>query len=117
MNRCRGTKPNGDQCTLTVEPPDTYCWHHTPERAAERRRAASKAGKSRPNTEVRIIKEEIKAAVAEVKSGDLDRNKARAMFTGWGVLLDYIKLERGIHVEEELAVELEELRRERGRAS
>jgi len=39
------------------------------------------------------------------------------MFTGWGVLLDYIKLERGIRVEDELAAEIEELKRERGYAS
>jgi len=66
---------------------------------------------------VRLIKEEIKAAVSGVKAGDLDCNTARAMFSGWGVLLDYIKLERGIVVEDELAHELEEIRRERGHAS
>jgi hypothetical protein len=46
-----------------------------------------------------------------VKAG-FDRNKARVMFTGWSVLLDYIKLERNAKVEDELAAELEEVKRE-----
>ena len=29
MRRCSGVKPDGTQCTLTVEAPETYCWHHT----------------------------------------------------------------------------------------
>ena len=117
MNQCSATKANGQQCTLTVEPPDAQCWHHAPDRAEQRSRQASRAGRAKPSREVRLIKEEIKAAVAGVKAGDLDRNKARAMFSGWSVLLDYIKLERGIVVEDELAHELEEIRRERGHAS
>jgi hypothetical protein len=39
------------------------------------------------------------------------------MFTGWGVLLDYIRLERQVYLEEDLAVRIEELKRERGNAS
>jgi hypothetical protein len=73
---------------------------------------ASRAGSSRPSREVRTIKDEIKTAIAGVKEGNLDRNTARAMFTGYSVLLDYIKLERGVYVEEELAARIRELQRE-----
>jgi hypothetical protein len=52
-----------------------------------------------------------------VKDGGLDRNTARAMFTGYSVLLDYIKLERGVYVEEELAARIRELQGERPHAS
>src|SRR5215207_879120 len=117
MNRCRGTRRNGERCTQTVEPSETYCWHHAPERAEERRRAASKAGRSRPSTEVRTIKDEIKTVIADVKAGDLDRNDAAVMIQGYRALKDFIALERGIRVEDELAAELEEIRRERGHAS
>jgi hypothetical protein len=78
---------------------------------------ASRAGSSRPSREVRTIKAEIKTAIAGVKDGSLDRNKARAMFTGYSVLLDYIKLERGVYVEEQLAARLEALKNERPNAS
>src|SRR5215213_3933124 len=118
MRRCSGIKPDGTQCTLTVEPPETHCWHHnTPKRAAERRRAASRGGRSRPSTEVRTIKEEIKNVIADVKAGDLERNDAAVMIQGYRALKDFIALERGIRVEDELAAEIEELKRERGYAS
>ena len=117
MRRCSGIKPDGTQCTLTVEPPETHCWHHTPKRAAERRRAASRGGRSRPSTEVRTIKEEIKTVINKVKSGDLDRNDAAVMIQGYRALKDFIALERGIRLEDELAAEIEELKRERGYAS
>jgi hypothetical protein len=117
MNRCRGTRRNGERCTQTVEPPNAYCWHHAPERAEERRRAASRAGKSRPSTEVRTIKEEIKGVISGVKAGEIDRNDAAVMIQGYRTLKDFIALERGIRVEDELAAEIEELKRERGHAS
>jgi hypothetical protein len=117
MNRCHGTRRNGERCTQTVEPPNAYCWHHAPERAEERRRAASRAGKSRPSTEVRTIKEEIKGVISGVKAGEIDRNDAAVMIQGYRALKDFIALERGIRVEDELAAEIEELKRERGYAS
>ena len=115
--RCRGVKRDGALCTLAANGPDGYCWAHSPAHAEQRRRAASKAGRSKPTAEVHIIKEEIKAAIAAVQNDELDRNKARAMFTGWGVLLDYIRLERQVYLEEDLAVRIEELKRERGNTS
>jgi hypothetical protein len=117
MIQCAGTKRDGSPCTATVEPPQTYCWWHDPLNAEERRRAASRGGRSRPSREVRLIKEEIKEAITGVKDGNLDRNTARAMFTGYSVLLDYIKLERGVYVEEELAARLEALKGEHSHAS
>ena len=39
------------------------------------------------------------------------------MFSGYSVLLDYIKLERGVYLEEELAARLEALKGERTNAS
>ena len=114
MRQCSGIRRSGERCTQTVEPPNAYCWHHAPERAQERRRAASRAGRSRPSAEVRTIKEEIKAVIGEVKAGELDRNDAAVMIQGYRALKDFIALERSVKVEDELAAELEELRRERG---
>jgi Family of unknown function (DUF5763) len=118
-SRCRGTKRDGSDCTLPAKGPDGYCWAHSPQHAEERRRAASKAGRSRSfaSTEVRTIKEEIKTVISDVKAGDLDRNDAAVMIQGYRALKDFIALERGIRVEDELAAELEEIRRERGHAS
>jgi Family of unknown function (DUF5763) len=112
FSQCRANKRGGERCTLPAKGADGYCWAHSPEHADRRKRAASRAGRSKPSREVRTIKEEIQDAIAGVKDGSLDRNIARAMFQGFGVLLDYIKLERGVYVEEELAARLEALKRD-----
>jgi hypothetical protein len=78
---------------------------------------ASRAGRSKGSREVLVLKEEKKGVISEVRAGTLERNAAAVMLQGYRALLDFIKVERGIHVEEELATELEELKRERGRAS
>ncbi len=116
MTQCRGFKPNGDQCTLTVEPPDSYCWHHAPERAERRRRAASKAGSSRPSTEIRDLKQEVRDLIAAVKNGHLDRNNAAVMFQGYRVLKDLVELDRRVRETDDLAAAVEELKREYGNA-
>jgi hypothetical protein len=112
FSQCRANKRGGERCTLPAKDADGYCWAHSPEHAGERRRAASRAGRSKPSREVRTIKDEIREAIAGVKDGSVDRNIARAMFTGYSVLLDYLKLERGVYVEEELAARLEALKRD-----
>jgi len=45
MNRCLGTKRDNSPCTVTVEPPKTYCWWDDPANAETRKQAASKGGK------------------------------------------------------------------------
>src|SRR5215207_1899512 len=116
MRQCSGIRRNGERCTQSVEPPNAYCWHHAPERAEERRRAASKAGRSRSfaSTEVRTIKEEIKTVITDVKAGELDRNDAAVMIQGYRALKDFIALERQVRETDELAAEIEELKREYG---
>jgi hypothetical protein len=118
LNRqCSFIKASGERCKGAATGPAGLCWAHAPENAEQRRRTASRAGRSKANRELGLIKEEIKAAIESAGKGDLDRNTARAMFTGWGVLLEYIKVERGAYLEDELAVRLEALKGERPHAS
>jgi hypothetical protein len=62
MNRCLGTKRDNSPCTVTVEPPQTYCWWHDPANADKRKRAASKggkrAGRGRPQAELGALRVE-----------------------------------------------------------
>lgn len=117
MRQCSGTKRDGSPCTATVEPPQVYCWWHDPKNAAERRRAASRGGSSRPSREVRTLKADLRDLIKRVESGDLEPTPANTMLRGYSVLLEVIKLERGVFVEEELAVRLEALKNERPNAS
>jgi hypothetical protein len=77
---------------------------------------ASRAGKSKPTAEVHNLKTEIKAVISDVKTGDLDRNDAAVMIQGYRALKDFIELERRVKVTDDLAAEIEELKREYGTA-
>ena len=71
MSVCAGTKRDGSACTATVDPPQQYCWWHDPANAGERRRAASKAGKSRPNRELAGVKALCEDLTNRVLAGSL----------------------------------------------
>src|SRR5215213_1352811 len=116
MTRCSAVKRDGSRCTLPVTGQQGLCWAHDPANAERRRRTASKAGRSKPSREVAALKEEIKAVIADVKAGDLDRNDAAVMFQGYRALKDFIALERQVKETDELAAEIEELKREYGAA-
>ena len=74
--RCAGTKRDNSACTATVEPPQEYCWWHDPANAEKRRRAASKAGKAKPNRELSRIKQRLSDLADDVLEGAVDRGNA-----------------------------------------
>ncbi len=117
MSRCTAITRSGTRCQRTADGPHGFCWGHAPENASERVRAASRGGKAKANVEVRMLKEELKATIADVRSGDLDRNDAGVMIQGYRALQGYLELERRILETDELASEVEELKREHGNAS
>jgi hypothetical protein len=109
--RCRGVKRDGDGCTLPANGSDGFCWAHSPKHAEERRRMASRAGKSRGSREVANLKAQLKDLIGKVQDGTLEPTRGNTMLRGYGVLIELIKLERGIFVEEDLARRIEELKR------
>ena len=115
MNRqCAGITREGRRCARSAEGPNGYCWLHDPKHGEERRRAASRAGKAKGNREVAALKEEIKGVIEGVKAGELDRNDAAVMIQGYRALKDFIALKRQVRETDELAAEIEELKREHG---
>lgn len=114
--QCSATKANGAPCTLPANGPSGFCWAHAPENAEKRRKAASRAARSKGNREVLTLKEEIKGVIASVKDGGLDRNDAAVMIQGYRALKDFIALERQVKETDDLAAEIEELKREYGGA-
>jgi len=74
--RCAGTKRDNSSCTATVEPPQRFCWWHDPDNADKRRRAASKAGKSKPSRELVSIKTRLSDLADDVLAGAVDRGDA-----------------------------------------
>jgi hypothetical protein len=63
---------------------------------------------------VATLKDEIKILISEVKGGVVDRNDAAVMIQGYRALKDFIALERQVKETDELAAEIQELKREYG---
>ncbi len=114
MNRCRGIKPNGERCTLTVEPSDSFCWHHAPERAKQRRRAASRGGSGRVSTEVKALRQLLQDLTERVISGDLETSRGAVANQLITTQIKLLEFDRRVKETDELAAEIESLRREHG---
>jgi hypothetical protein len=112
--QCSFIKASGERCRGTATGQHGLCWAHDPKNAERRRRTASRGGRGKANREVVTLKEEIKALIADVRAGDLDRNDAAVMIQAYRALKDFIALERQVRETDELAAEIQELKREYG---
>jgi hypothetical protein len=79
MNRCPGTKRDNSPCTVTVEPPQTYCWWHDPANAEARKQAAVRGGKrggrGRPSVELARLATRFEELANQVLSGEIERGR------------------------------------------
>ncbi len=74
--RCSGITRSGTRCERSVEGPNGMCWLHDPTRSEERRQAASRAGKAKPNREIADIKTRLSDLAEDVLAGEVDRANA-----------------------------------------
>jgi hypothetical protein len=118
MSRCQGIKRDGGRCTASVPPSAQWCFNHDPERAADRKRNASRAGKSSGGREIRDLKRRISDLVDAVLEGSQDRGRAAVAIQGLNALRGVLELERKIRELDELEARIEALEqtREGGRA-
>ncbi len=115
MPRCAGTKRDGQRCTATVEPPNEYCWWHDPANAGQRKRAASKGGKGKPNREIRDLKDQLAALADDVLGGRTGRGDAAVVNQILGTRARLIELERKVRETEDLEGRIEDLERSQER--
>ena len=116
QRRCSAITKAGTRCQRSADGQNGLCFAHDPANAEQRRRTAARGGRGKANREVATLKEELKTVIADVKAGELDRNDAAVMIQGYRALKDFIALERQVRETEELAAEIEELKREYGAA-
>ena len=114
-SRCRGTKRNGEPCTLPAKGSDGYCWAHSPENAEQRRRQASRAGRSKPSREIAEIKALLSDLTDRVLGGEgmepLETGRAAVANQLLNTRLRTVEVERKIKETEELEERLEALER------
>ena len=114
QRQCSAITQAGTRCQRSAEGQNGLCFAHDPANAAQRRRVASRGGRGKANREVATLKDEIRDVITGVKAGELDRNDAAVMIQGYRALKDFIALERQVRETDELAAEIEELKREHG---
>ena len=107
--RCAGTKRDGSPCTATVEGPKRFCWWHDPANADKRRRAASKAGKSKPSRELAGIKQRLSDLADDVLEGRQDKGVAAVAGQVLNVYLRAVSVELKTREQAELIERLEAL--------
>jgi hypothetical protein len=107
--RCAGTKRDSSPCTATVEPPHRFCWWHDPANADKRRKAASKAGKSKPSRELAGIKQRLSDLADDVLEGRQERAVAAVASQVLNVFLRAVSVELKVREQQEITERLEEL--------
>ena len=107
--RCAGIKRDGGRCTTIVKPPQTHCYQHDPNRSEERRRNASRAGKSTGGREIKDLKRRISEVVDTVLEGSQDRGRAAVAIQGFNALKGVLELERKIKETDALEARIEAL--------
>ena|SRR5215210_7198000 len=109
MSRCGYIKGNGERCQGTATGSNGLCWNHDPVNADRRRRAASKAGKSRVGGDVKDLREQLQNLTERVITGALETGRgavANQLITTQIKLLEYERKSKDL---DELIERLERL--------
>ncbi len=115
MAGCAGTKRDGSRCTATVQPPNTYCWHHAPERAETRKRAAAKGGRGRVGGDVRTLRLLLQQLTERVVSGELETARGAVGNQLIGTQIKLLEYERKVKEQDDFEGRLEQLEQAGGK--
>jgi hypothetical protein len=102
MPQCAGIKRDGGRCTVVVGPGQTHCYQHDPSRAEDRRRNASKGGRSKGNPKLAKLDRQLEDLAADTLAGDVERGVAAVVNQILNTRARLIELERKIREQEEL---------------
>lgn len=109
MARCAGFKPDSTPCERIVKASETYCYAHDPARKNERRRNASRAGRSGGVAEIRSLKGQLEDLAADVLAGEVNRADAAVVCQVLNTRVRLLDLERRVREDDEILARLEEL--------
>ena len=92
---------------MVVGPGQSHCYAHDPDRSQERKRNASRGGRSKGQCELRELKKRIRSLAAEVLDGTADRGRAAVANQLYNTLIRTLEQERKQRELEELAERLQ----------
>lgn len=107
--KCSAITREGRPCKGLVRPGNDYCPAHDPSRQEARRRAASKAGKSKPGTEITGLKDQLSDLYTGVLVGVVDPKIGAVCAQIAGARIRLIETERKLRELEELEARIEAL--------
>ncbi len=110
MPQCAGIKRDGGRCTVVVAPTETHCYQHDPDRAQERKRNASRGGRSKGSgSEITDLKTQLRKLASDVLAGKVERGDAAVVNQIINTRARLIEFERKIREQEELEERLQAL--------
>jgi hypothetical protein len=108
---CAGITRAGGRCTVSVSDAREFCHLHDPARSDARRRAASKAAKSKPSRNIASLKAELRAVIDGVLNGRIERGVGSCAAQLYNVLLRAVETERKIRESDDMEARLETIER------
>jgi hypothetical protein len=102
MPQCQGIKRDGGRCTVVVGPSQTHCYQHDPARCSERRRNASKGGKSKGNPKLTRLDKQLEDLASDALEGKVERGVAAVVNQIINTRVRLLEVERKIKEQEEL---------------
>ena len=109
MPQCQGIKRDGGRCTVVVGPGQSHCYQHDPARAQERRRNASRGGRSKGSPKLAKLDKQLEDLAADTLKGEVERGVAAVVNQIINSRLRAVEIERKIREAEELEARLEAL--------
>jgi hypothetical protein len=113
--QCRATKTNGEPCTTSAVGSTGFCWAHDPAYREQRRRIASKGGRSRGGSATRDVeatRDLLQEIASEVLGGGVDRSDAAVAIQALNAKLKALELLRKWKEADELQERLAALERD-----
>jgi len=107
--QCAGIKRDGGRCAVVVGGSRTYCYQHDPANAEQRKRAASRGGKSKPNRELADIKHRLSELADAVLDGTQNRASAAVAGQLLNTVIRAVGVELRVREQLDLIGRLEEL--------
>ncbi|MDP8951023.1 MAG: hypothetical protein M3N18_02095 [Actinomycetota bacterium] len=106
---------------MVVSGSQEHCYQHDPNKAEQRRRSASKAGRARPNREIVAIRGRLSDLADDVLGGRVNRADAAVVGQLLGTVIRAIATELKVREQQDLAEKLAEieeaLERQKGRGA
>lgn len=107
MAQCAGIKRDGGRCAVVVGAGRSHCYQHDPDRSDERKRNASRGGKSKGSGELTALKKQARDLAADVLEGNVETPRAAVANQIYNTLIRAIEQERKNYEMGELAERLE----------